>query len=210
MPAQVGAVIRRVRQILQDPDGIRWDDTELLDWFNDGRREAAVLDPREFAKRLPVALQYGTLQKLPAEAYRLLRVERNNAAGSTRSTIYPVDLRVLAAVHSGWDNPDVYPYDRDVINYAVDPDEPDTFHVFPGNDGTGQVEAIVAVLPPDATTLTDPLGVRDLLINAMADYVLYRAFSKDADYSGNGERAASHYAMFASALGAKSTSESRQ
>lgn len=210
MAARIGAVIRRVQQILQDAPGTRWGEPELLDWFNDGRRELAVLKPAEFSKRVAVPLAYGTMQSLPADAFQLMRVDCNLTTSSPRvpgTAVYPVDLRVLNAVHPGWQDTALFPFARDVVNYAYDPDEPAIFHVFPGNDGTGLVELTAAVLPEDAVAVDEPLGVRDVLLNAMVDYVLYRAFSKDADFSGNGERAASHYAMFASAIGVRRTSE---
>ena len=62
-------------------------------------------------------------------------------------------------------------------------------------------------MPADATATTEAIGVRDIYANALMDYMLYRAFAKDADHPGNAERSGAHYAAFASAVGAKSSIE---
>ena len=77
MAVRVSGLVRRAQRILQYALGTRWDELELLDWFNDGRRELAVIKPAEFAVRLPVELVTGALQQLPAQAFQLLRVDCN-------------------------------------------------------------------------------------------------------------------------------------
>jgi hypothetical protein len=36
--------------------------------------------------------------------------------------------------------------------------------------------------------------------NALIDFVLYRAYMKDAEYAGNNQRAAQHYQLFVSSI----------
>jgi hypothetical protein len=45
------------------------------------------------------------------------------------------------------------------------------------------------------------ISVPDIYVNALQDYMLYRAFAKDSEYAGNSARAQNHYAAFANALG---------
>lgn len=210
MPASISGVIRRVQTVLQDALGTRWDEAELLDWFNDARREFAVARPFEFAKRVAISLEAGPLQRLPAEAFQLIRINCNLASAAPRvpgRAISLVEGRVLDAMNPSWQDAKHVPYARIAKHYAYEPNELDSFYVYPGNDGTGVVEASVAVLPVDATSTAEPIGVRDIFLNALVDYVLYRAFSKDADHPGNAERAAGHYAAFAGAVGAQAMSE---
>ena len=210
MAVLISGLIRRVQRILQDVLGTRWDEPELLDWFNDGRRELAVVRPTEFAVRLPVELVVGTLQQLPTEAFQLLRVDCNLLSVSPRQpgrTLTIVERRVMNTMHPRWQEDEAFPFEPQARHYVYDDTEPTTFHVFPGNDGTGAVEVSVAVLPADATATTEAIGVRDIYANALVDYMLYRAFAKDADYPGNAERSGAHYAAFASAVGAKSSIE---
>ncbi|MDO8312640.1 MAG: hypothetical protein Q7T25_11940, partial [Sideroxyarcus sp.] len=43
--------------------------------------------------------------------------------------------------------------------------------------------------------------------NGILDYVLYRAYSKDADYAANAQRAVGYYQVFAAALGIKDAAD---
>lgn len=51
--------------------------------------------------------------------------------------------------------------------------------------------------------MATPIKLDDIYANAILDYVLYRAYSKDAEYAANASRAALHYQAFTAALGAK-------
>ena len=53
----------------------------------------------------------------------------------------------------------------------------------------------------DATVI----NLDDIYANVILDYLLYRAYSKDADYAANGQRAINHLNSFNSSLGAKTT-----
>jgi hypothetical protein len=210
MAVLISGIIRRAQRILQDVLGTRWDEPELIDWFNDGRRELAVVRPSEFATRLAVSLAEGTLQQLPANVFQLLRVDCNLLSVSPRlagRAVTMVERRVMNMMHPRWQEAEAFPFAAQAKHYVYESTEPTTFHVFPGNDGTGTVEVSAAVLPADAVASTEPIGVRDIYANALLDYVLYRAFAKDADHPGNAERSAGHYAAFSSALGMKAQVE---
>ncbi|MCK7581011.1 MAG: hypothetical protein MZV65_38935 [Chromatiales bacterium] len=51
--------------------------------------------------------------------------------------------------------------------------------------------------------MATPIKLDDIYANAILDYVLYRAYSKDAEYAANAQRAALHYQAFTNALGVK-------
>ena len=50
----------------------------------------------------------------------------------------------------------------------------------------------------------DKIPLSNDKIEAIKEYMLYSAYSKDADYAANAQRAASHYSIFERALGNKS------
>ena len=94
-----------------------------------------------------------------------------------------------------------------VEHYVFDEDAPDTFWVYPPNSGGGSVEIIYSRAPSDLTDLSDTIVLNDIYSNVIVDYILYRAYSKDTDYAGNQERAASHYQAFNGSLGIKLKAE---
>ena len=48
---------------------------------------------------------------------------------------------------------------------------------------------------------TSVLAKEDIYVGALTDYVLFKAFSKDSEYSGNIQRANAAYQLFAYAIG---------
>ena len=48
--------------------------------------------------------------------------------------------------------------------------------------------------------MTGNISVVDTYANALMDYILYRAFSKDAEFAANAARATAHYGAFSSAM----------
>lgn len=49
--------------------------------------------------------------------------------------------------------------------------------------------------------MTGNISVPDIYGNALHDYIMFRAYSKDSEYAGNAARAQAYYAVFANSLG---------
>lgn len=223
MPVMASDIINRAQIIVQDTTGVRWPYAELLQWLNDGQREVALYKPSATAQNVAIMLQQGTLQNIGAGGLALLRIIRNLKTpvgnpriGSTACRI--VSREVLDAQHPDWHDPDKFTYQKVVKHFCFDDADPTNFYVFPGNNGTGAVEAVVSRSPADVAIASgadanslasyrQPIQVPDIYANCLLDYVLFRAYSKDADYAGNADRSAGHYAMFTAALGAKQQNE---
>lgn len=216
MPVQVSDVLSRAQKLIQDDTGIRWPLTELACWFNDGTREVAIHKPSASAKSVVLSLVRGTRQVIPAGALMLLRVIRNLKSGSNNSnriggrSVRVVNRDVLDTQHPDWHDEDVAPFASQVKHFVFDESDPTAFYVYPGNTGQGQIEALVSHSPEPVNTSGSTLSaynvsmpLPDVYANAVLDYVLYRAYSKDASFAENMERANLHYNAFASSLGIK-------
>ena len=59
----------------------------------------------------------------------------------------------------------------------------------------------------DYVTDVQALPLDDSYMNPLLDFMLYRAYSKDADYAQNAQRAMGHLEVFQMALGAKTQSD---
>jgi hypothetical protein len=222
MPVQVRDVLLRSQKLIQDETGIRWPLPELACWFNDGTREVAIHKPSASARSVLLPLVRGTRQTIPAGALMLLRVIRNLKDGSIDEarlggrSVRIVNRDVLDTQHPSWHDADVASFAKQVKHFVFDESDPTAFYVYPGNDGQGQVEALVSHSPtPVATTgetLDDyavDLPLPDVYANAVLDYVLYRAYSKDASFAENMERANAHYNAFATSIGLKRQNENQ-
>lgn len=224
MPMKASEIISRAQTIVQDTTGVRWPYAELLQWLNDGQREVALHKPSATAVNVALQLVPGTLQNIGPGGLALLRVIRNlksmptpaNPARVGGRAIRVVDRDVLDAQHSQWHDSAVLAQQKEVKHFCFDDVDPTNFYVFPGNDGTGVVEAVISRSPVDVVPVGDvnqlssyaqDISVADIYANALLDYVLFRAYSKDADYAGNAERSNNHYTLFMNSLAAKTQNE---
>lgn len=222
MTKTVKDMMRSARITLNDSANVRWTLPELLIYINDGIREIAFAKPNAVSKTVEINLDQGTYQT--HDFLALIRVTRNLTAGEAApggraggTGITAIERHVLDASMPGWQDPTVYPYAAQVDHIAQDMADPQAFYVVPGNDGSGLIEAIVAKLPAeipepatgqtDINSYGDVIQLQDVWGPTLLNYVLYRAFSKDAVEPGNAQRSASYYSMFASALGLKTQVE---
>ena len=106
----------------------------------------------------------------------------------------------------------------DIQHFMYDARVPKQFLVYPPALDTAQLEVVYtepalahalaeADLNP-ANNNTTVISLDDTYAAPIVDWVLYRAFSKDAEHGNNVTRAAAHYAAFTNALGAKNETDS--
>lgn len=186
-------VITRAQDTIQDQTGVRWPEAELLRYLNDGRREICILRPDVYAVVAAVSLVSGTKQSIPADGNRLLDVIRNASGNAIRI----VEREILDAQMPDWHTQTA----AATKHFMFDERTPRVFYVYPPAVGAASVDIAYAKSPTDITNTADPLTEEDLFAPALVDYVCFRAFSKDAEYAGNTQRAQAHYAQFANTLG---------
>ena len=197
------SIISRAATLIQDATGVRWPRPELLDWLNDGQRELVLQKPEVGASNMTVSLTAGTTkQTLPSNAVSLIDVIRNIPNGDA---IRIVSREVLDAQRPGWHR-DANPNGQ-IVHFSYDPRDPKTYYVYPQANAGSQVEAVISISPSNTTDSGAVIGVDDIYANALLDYVLYRAYSKDAEYAQNTNLAVAHYTAFANSIGVKTQNE---
>lgn len=212
--------------LLLDKDHIRWPLDELAGWINEGVRAIILAKPSASCSTVAISLAKGTHQILPAsiggrETLQLVGVNRNlKSAAEPRvggRAIRTAARALLDAQEPNWHNGSYVPYRREVRQVIFDENVPTEFYVYPGNDGSGVVEAAVSTLPPpvvapggadqDVTaTWALPVGLAEPYGGPLVDYVVSRAHMKD-DTAADAGKATAHYQLFAAALGIKVQSE---
>lgn len=212
MSVTVQSVIDRVQITLQDTTGVRWPITsELVLWINDAQREIALFKPDASAKNETITLVDGTKQSIPSTGNRLLGVVRNMSDtpinnGVGKRSIRIVEREVLDAQTPDWHDPSVTgdaAHGTTVKHYVYDESDPRNFYVYPGVSGNTFIEIIYSANPSTVGT-TDNLDIPDIFANAVYNYVLYNCYMKDAEYTGNNQRAANHYQLFMASVTGKS------
>lgn len=208
MAVTAQSVIQRAVITLQDPTSVRWPVNELVRYLNDGQREIIMHRPDAMVTNATVALVAGTKQSIPATGTKLIEVIRNSGSGTTKKAVRLITREVLDAQSPGWHNLTGV---AEVLHYMFDPRDPKVFYVYPPSTGTNSsVEVVYSALPTDInepadgslyTAVSGNISVPDIYANALLDYILYRAYIKDAEYAGNAARASAHYTQFANSLG---------
>ena len=215
-------LINRAQIILQDTTGTRWPVCELLAWLNDSYREIALARPDVNTLSGTFTCAAGTRQVLTdrfPEALRVIDVVRNVASTSNKRAVRMIDRRILDDQRRGWHAETAT---TDIQHWMYDPRLPREFMVYPPASSAAQLEVLYSAVPV-AHTLTEAeltgtgecttqssetIHVVDAFANAMLDYMLYRAYSKDADYAANAARAVAHLQAMQGALGTATTSDS--
>lgn len=207
MPISAQSIVRRAVETLQDTTSIRWPVNELVRYLNDGQREVVLYRPDSMVTNATVTCSPGSKQSLPANGAKLIEVVRNAAATGTKKAVRMVNREILDAQTPGWHN---IAGTVDALHFMYDPRDPKTFYVYPPALVTTQLDIVYSAYPTDVTepadgalysAVTGNISLPDIYGNALLDWVLYRAYSKDSDYAGNAQRAQAHYAAFANALG---------
>lgn len=206
MPLTAKSILRRVVDTLQDTTSVRWPIAELVRYLNDGQREILVYRPDALNVTSTLTLATGARQTLPANGAKLLDVIRNTSG--TKRAVRQVDKQVLDAQVPAWQSMTAA---SEIVHFMYDARDPRTFYVYPPATSSASLEIVYAKYPTDITEpaadgaiwsdVTGDISLADTYGNALADYVLARAYSKDADYTANLQRAAGHYNTFANALG---------
>lgn len=191
-------VLTRAGDIIQDQTNVRWPSAELLRWLNDGRREIAVARPDIYATVSVVTLAAGTKQAIPADGTRFLDAIRNmNVDGITPlAAVRIVQREILDAQNPNWHTEAA----ALTKHFMYDDRVPRVFYVYPPALATYRLEIAYSQTPTEITVTSTQLTQEDMYTGALVDYLCYRAFSKDATYAGNGERAKAHYVQFKNAI----------
>lgn len=198
-------IIDRARIVLNDADGIRWLDAEMLKWINDGQRVIALVRPDASVGNSTLTLAAGTKQSIPNDGLRLLDVVRNiDGSGNGGRVVRHVDRDVLDTQNPTWHSETGV---ATVKNYIYDNRDPKTFYVYPPALATSKVEIVYSKNPTDVTATSSTVAIADIYADPLLNYVLHRAYSKDAEFAQNFELSANYLAIFQAMLGIKTSKD---
>lgn len=196
----VSTIVNRASVLLQDTANIRWPQSELVDWLNAGQRELVVYKPNACVQNTDVALVAGTKQALPPDGNVLVDITRNTGGPAIRI----INRQLLDTQIPNWHDPRTA--SATTKHYCYSEVNPKNFYVYPPSPGGNSVEMIYHATPA-AAQAGGTINVDDIYEGALLDYVLYRAYSKDAEYDANGGAAGAHYQAFLTALKGKEGGE---
>ena len=203
-------ILDRAGIILQDTTNIRWPSDELLDWLNDGQREIVLRKPDAYTKSLAIVLTASeTKQSIPSDGIQLIDIVRNMGTGGSTPgrAITRTERYILDSQRPDWNTETG---SATVKHYMFDERNPKYFYVYPPQASTpGYAEVVYSAAPAALATAAATITLDDIYASALLDYVLYRAYSKDADIAPSApQRAVGHYQAFLQSLGDQEKAES--
>jgi len=205
MATVASKIIADCQRDLQDETGVRWPATELVGYLNDGQRLTVTVNRGASATEDVLTLVDGAAQQAPAGVAEVMDVLAN--ADGRRKAIRQVSRALLDATEPGWMARSPA---SEVAHFMKDAHLPRAFEVYPPARAGTRVLCKLSMVPADvaapsgvmAATVTGDISLRDEYAEPLRHYVLYRAWSKDAEYGGNAALAQAHYALFNSSIGA--------
>jgi len=198
-------IINRVSAQLMDINNVKWSRTQLLDWISSGQRMIVVIAPSATNTIAVVQLVPGTRQAIPTNGWMLLDILRNMGPSGTipGRGIRIISRKLLEAFNSNW-HADTQA--DPVKHYLFDPQDQESFFVYPPSTGNNRIEINYSAVPAPLTSESQPLGVPDAYEEAMCHYVMFRALSKNAEFADDA-KASKYLDLFNGLMGSKVTAE---
>jgi hypothetical protein len=196
-------ILTRAADILQDTGNVRWTQAELLRYLNDARRELAIHRPDVYSTTYVMTLAAGSKQSIPADGNKFIDVVRNiNANNTPGRAVRIIEREIIDAQNPDWHT---MTSSNNTRHFMFDERSPKIFYVYPAASNGHKLEVVYSKSPTDVASgdlsSTSVLAAEDIYVGTLLDYILYRSFSKDAEYAGNLQRADLHYRAFATSLG---------
>lgn len=180
--------ITTARTILNDPNGVRYSDADLLRYANDALDALAKLAPQLFYERTTHTCAAGVFQQL-AVATSLALVNVHRVVNG--NVVTPVDATTLDLYDPSWRSSTA----GAAKHWMKDSDDRRSFIVYPPASA-GQSLEITHVKVPGEYAVGDNTGIPMSYSDPIADYVVYRAESRDEEHVVSA-RAAQFLASFA-------------
>lgn len=199
-------VIRRAERIIQDTTNTRWPKSEWLDWYNDANLAVVNIRPDAHVVNGVISLTPdSSKQTIESDGLKLIDVLSNTSSGKV---IRKIERRQLDDQVEGWHKT----AGTDVQHYVYDDRDPKNFYIFPQPSVAHDVNYIYATAPVQVTisdfdTDSQIMNLDDSYLNVILDFMLSRAYSKDADYAENAQRSQMHLNQFLQALGSKTKAD---
>ena len=201
MATTVRSILNRAAALLNDEEYVRWEESELLEWLNDGQRAVAKGPSTDaYVLRDNVTAVAGTVQTLPIGAIRLVDVVRDVSTGGA---IHQGDYAILDMMEESWRAATAGAAE----NYFYDERNPLEFEVYPPQTAGTTIEVVYNAQPGDAT-IAGNIVISDMYADSLIDYVVYRGLSKDTeDSAAELGRATAFYRAFLLGVGYKESTD---
>jgi len=197
-------IIDLAKDLLQDEGNDRWEDDDLVNWYNASQRDIVTLRPDANPVIDAIKLASGTRQVIPARGVALIDVLRNMGTdGATPgNAVIKTDIETMKAFNLGWNSETAAAAINEWIMIS-----PTQYYVSPPSDGTGYIEMVFSQIPEavvwdeDGNWESNLIGVKENFVNATLYDILYFSFVRDTDVPSSDAKAMRYKNQFFTDLG---------
>lgn len=197
-------LVGKVNEQLQDDLFTRWPKEELIGYFNDAQMAVIQNRPDAYTKDTDITCAAGTKQTLPEEAIRLIDIRYNT--DTMRSIVFRprVEMTEYDPMWYGSTG------EEEAECFFYDEREPKVFFLYPGLADQKKVNGVYSLAPdrhiPANVDDTTDADLDSIYSNAIVEYMLYLAHTKDFEYSEQA-KAQTHLQAYMALLNIKSQSD---
>lgn len=179
---KVSELITRAKTLAQDVDYVQWTLEEWLGWYAECILTISGLRPDAYVETRTLRLKAGSHQKVPDDAFKLLDIICNTESGRA---MRPIERELLYQQYPSW------PVEKgtEPHYFTLESLTPREFYVFPAAKEGHEIQAVLSLAPPKPKSENDIIAVDDWYAPAIVDYLLYRAYLKNAEFSNDLARA---------------------
>ncbi|WP_211828672.1 DUF6682 family protein [Kistimonas asteriae] len=198
---KVAELVSRVRRLLQDAAAYRWDDTTLLDCYNEALLWVVQQRPDANSAVVSFDCEQQSQQDKPAGAYRILGPVANDDTGRVIQTISMDDL---TAIDSNWSQTPFGGFGNYVEYMVYDERTPDVFWLYPYPNVSHTVTLQVSREPSTVTdAAANDIEIPLIHLNALKHSMMAFAYLTDGETEGNLMQAQNYLKLAANDLGLK-------
>lgn len=183
---------------LFDTDEVTWTAAVKSSFVNEAQHLIVALRPDANATTTTLELATTSKQSLPSGGVRLLDIP-SNASGAP---VQKIEKDRLTELVPAWTTETGTALEF----YMFDPENPTVFWVYPKPSAAFSVDVVYSAEPTEFTTSSSELGVSDIYITAIYEWVLFRCFSMQTKGAQLGD-AQVHLNNFYKILGVKGNNE---
>lgn len=178
-------IINRAASTLKDVAFTRWSQAFLLESVGVAQRVVVQFRPSANTAVEEHTLVAGTKQTIADTVFRLLAAQRNiKASGAPGRAVVYCDLEVMDNADPDWHTRKT---SSTILNWMQDGRDDQTFWVYPPALAGTKVECLNSKLPAAPSAIGETLTLRDEYADVLYEYVLYLAYSREADYANHGQ-----------------------
>jgi len=206
-------LITEVRGLLSDETvAYRWSDAELLRYLNAAQRQIVTLVPEAFAVELPITVVPGNARQTLSRAtgaIKFIKVTSNIEGGFRTGLLRSIEKDALDTHDPDWevtaaaDSPSYFKH------YMHDPREPLVFYLYPLPNAAKQIFVVHSLRPTVATTTSSDVALGADYENAIIDYMVFRALSREGRFGLPADKVQNLWNNFLRSLGLKIESDRR-